>query len=206
MMKELFKGLKKAFMISISFLVICGLIYPLVLTGIGQVFFPKQANGSLIEVNGEVVGSALIGQDFNEEYFMKGRPSAVNYNIYTEEEYTMAVSSGSSNYAPTNPELVKRVKAEIETFLKENPTVKKEDIPTDLMTVSGSGLDPHISVEGAMIQIDRIAKASNLSKEMLVEIVNKNTEGKLLGIFGEDYVNVLQVNLDIAMEMGLLNK
>ncbi len=205
-MKELFKGLKKAFMISISFLVICGLIYPLVLTGIGQVFFPKQANGSLIEVNGEVVGSALIGQDFNEEYFMKGRPSAVNYNIYTEEEYTMAVSSGSSNYAPTNPELVKRVKAEIETFLKENPTVKKEDIPTDLMTVSGSGLDPHISVEGAMIQIDRIAKASNLSKEMLVEIVNKNTEGKLLGIFGEDYVNVLQVNLDIAMEMGLLNK
>ncbi|MEG0177269.1 MAG: K(+)-transporting ATPase subunit C [Anaerorhabdus sp.] len=205
-MKELFKGLKKAFMISISFLVICGLIYPLVLTGIGQVFFPKQANGSLIEVNGEVVGSALIGQDFNEEYFMKGRPSAVNYNIYTEEEYTTAVSSGSSNYAPTNPELVKRVKAEIETFLKENPTVKKEDIPTDLMTVSGSGLDPHISVEGAMIQIDRIAKASNLSKEMLVEIVNKNTEGKLLGIFGEDYVNVLQVNLDIAMEMGLLNK
>ncbi|MEG0562819.1 K(+)-transporting ATPase subunit C [Anaerorhabdus sp.] len=205
-MKELFKGLKKAFMISISFLVICGLIYPLVLTGIGQVFFPKQANGSLIEVNGEVVGSALIGQDFNEEYFMKGRPSAVNYNTYTEEEYTTAVSSGSSNYAPTNPELVKRVKAEIETFLKENPTVKKEDIPTDLMTVSGSGLDPHISVEGAMIQIDRIAKASNLSKEMLVEIVNKNTEGKLLGIFGEDYVNVLQVNLDIAMEMGLLNK
>lgn len=205
-MKELFKGLKKAFMISISFLVICGLIYPLVLTGIGQVFFPKQANGSLIEVNGEVVGSALIGQDFNEEYFMKGRPSAVNYNIYTEEEYTTAVASGSSNYAPTNPELVKRVKAEIETFLKENPTVKKEDIPTDLMTVSGSGLDPHISVEGAMIQIDRIAKASNLSRETLIEIINKNTEGKLLGIFGEDHVNVLQVNLDIAMEMGLLNK
>lgn len=208
-MKELFKGFKKAILLTLSFLVICGLIFPIVLTGVSQLIFPKQANGSLIEVNGEVVGSELIGQDFSEDYFLKCRPSAVNYNTYTQEQKDngdySGVASGSTNYAPTNPNLTDRVAQDIEDFLQANPTVSKEEIPTDLLTASGSGLDPHISVASAKIQLEAVSKASGLSMEVLNNIVDKNTSGKVLGIFGEETVNVLKVNLNIAKEMGLLN-
>lgn len=208
-MKEFFKGFKKAILLTLSFLVICGLIFPIVLTGVSQLIFPKQANGSLIEVNGEVVGSELIGQDFSEDYFLKCRPSAVNYNTYTQEQKDngdySGVASGSTNYAPTNPNLTDRVAQDIEEFLQANPTVSKEEIPTDLLTASGSGLDPHISVASAKIQLEAVSKASGLSMDVLNNIVDKNTSGKVLGIFGEETVNVLKVNLDIAKEMGLLN-
>lgn len=208
-MKEFFKGFKKAILLTLSFLVICGLIFPIVLTGVSQLIFPKQANGSLIEVNGEVVGSELIGQDFSEDYFLKCRPSAVNYNTYTQEQKDngdySGVASGSTNYAPTNPNLTDRVAQDIEDFLQANPTVSKEEIPTDLLTASGSGLDPHISVASAKIQLEAVSKASGLSMDVLNNIVDKNTSGKVLGIFGEETVNVLKVNLDIAKEMGLLN-
>ncbi|MEG0239062.1 K(+)-transporting ATPase subunit C [Anaerorhabdus sp.] len=207
-MKDLFHGFKRVCLLTISFLVICGLIYPLVLTGIAQVIFPKQANGSLIEVNGEVVGTELMGQDFNEPYFLKCRPSAVNYNTYTQEEKDngdyAGVSSGSNNYAPTNPELAKRVEQDIQDFLASNPTVAMDQIPTDLLTASGSGLDPHISVESAKIQLASVAEASGLSMDTLNQIVEHNTTDKVLGIFGEKYVNVIKVNLEIAKEMGLL--
>ncbi|SJZ53827.1 K(+)-transporting ATPase subunit C [Anaerorhabdus furcosa] len=208
-MKEFFKGFKKAILLTLSFLVICGLIFPIVLTGVSQLIFPKQANGSLIEVNGEVVGSELIGQDFSEDYFLKCRPSAVNYNTYTQEQKDngdySGVASGSTNYAPTNPNLTDRVAQDIEDFLQANPTVSKEEIPTDLLTASGSGLDPHISVASAKIQLEAVSKASGLSMDVLNNIVDKNTSGKVLGIFGEETVNVLKANLDIAKEMGLLN-
>lgn len=207
-MVRVLKGIKKPLLVTVAMLLICGLAYPLLLTGISQVVFPRQANGSLITIDGQAVGSELIGQDFEDPRFMKSRPSAVNYNTYTQEEkengdYT-GPGSGSNNYAPTNPELVKRVEADLAEFLAANPSVTKEDIPTDLLTASGSGLDPHISPASAAVQIQALAESTGLSQETLEGIVKNNTQGKLLGIFGEETVNVLKVNLEIAKELGLI--
>lgn len=145
---------------------------------------------------------------------MWSRPSAYHYNSYVEGEdgtpyYTdgtpfSGLGSGSNNYAPSNPALAERVEQDLEAFLKKNPDVKKTNIPTDLLTASGSGLDPHISPASAEIQIPRIAKASGLDEEKLREIVKNNTSGKLFGIFGEETVNVLKVNIEIAKNMGIL--
>ena len=207
-MSKFLKGIKKPFLVTLALLLICGLAYPLLLTGISQVIFPKQANGSLITVDGKAVGSELVGQDFTDARFMKCRPSAVNYNTYTQEDkangdYT-GIGSGSKNYSPTNPELSKRVQEDIAGFLKENPSIKKEDIPTDLLTASGSGLDPQISPKSAEVQIPALAKATSLSEDRLREIVKENSQGKWLGIFGEDTVNVLKVNLQIAKDLNLM--
>jgi K+-transporting ATPase ATPase C chain len=204
------KGIKKPFLVTLALLLICGLAYPLLLTGISQLIFPKQANGSLVMIDGRAIGSELVGQDFSDARFMKSRPSAVNYNTYTREDkesgdYT-GVGSGSKNYAPTNPELVKRVEADIAEFLEANPSVKKEDIPTDLLTASGSGLDPHISPASAAVQIPALVEATGLSQKTLEAIVKENTQGKFLGIFGEETVNVLKVNLEISKELGLLEQ
>ncbi|APM41231.1 K(+)-transporting ATPase subunit C [Clostridium kluyveri] len=209
-MSTFFKAIKKTFLVTLVLLLICGLAYPLIITGISQIIFPKQANGSLVMVNGKNVGSALIGQDFTDDRFMKSRPSAVNYNTYTKEEkdngqYT-GVGSGSKNYAPTNPELVKRVQKDINEFLKANPSIKKENISTDLLTASGSGLDPHISPESAAVQIPALVENTGLSKDKLETIVKNNTQGKAFGVFGSETVNVLKVNRDIAKELGLFNK
>lgn len=210
MMTLFLKGIKRPFLVTIALLLICGLAYPLLLTGISQLIFPKQANGSLVKIDGRTMGSELVGQDFSDARFMKSRPSAVNYNTYTREDkesgnYT-GVGSGSKNYAPTNPELVKRVEADITEFLKANPSVKKEAIPTDLLTASGSGLDPHISPASAAVQIPALVKSTGLAKETLEAIVKENTQGKFLSIFGEETVNVLMVNLEIAEELGLLKQ
>ena len=213
-MKNFLHNTKRAVLVTVVLMIICGLIYPLVLTGISKVIFPRQAEGSLIRVDGKVVGAETIGQEFTEDYYMWGRPSAYHYNTYTEDEngnlvYSdgtefAGVSSGSNNYAPTNEALTERVENDMEKFLERNPEVKAEDIPTDLLTASGSGLDPHISPESAQIQIPRIAEASGLSEEKVEEIVSEHTEGKLLGVFGEETVNVLMVDLDIAKEMGVI--
>lgn len=212
--KERLKSFLRPVMITVVLMIICGLLFPLLLTGLSALIFPKQAAGSLIEVDGKVVGSETVGQEFTEPYFMKGRPSAVHYNTYTEDEEGnqvlsdgsefAGVASGSTNYGPTNPELVKRVEADIAEFLKNNPEVNINEIPADLMTASGSGLDPHISVKSAMIQIPSISEASGLTETELVSIVQDNTKGKLLGIFGEETVNVLGVNLQIAEEMDII--
>lgn len=205
---DLLGSLRKPVLLTVSLLVICGLLYPLLLTGFSQLLFPHQANGSLVYAGGQAVGSQLIGQDFSDERFMKCRPSAVAYNTYTQDdvdsgEYS-GVASGSDNYATTNPDLVDRVEDDIESFLKANPSVRKEDIPTDLLTASGSGLDPHISPASAAVQIPALAETTGLSQEKLEEIVRENTQGKLLGIFGEETVNVLTVNLGIAQELGII--
>ena len=144
---------------------------------------------------------------------MWGRTSAYHYNVYVEDEegnqtYTdgtefPGIGSGSNNYAPSNPDLDARVQEDMENFLAKNPDVKKEDIPTDLLTASGSGLDPDISPASAEIQIPRIVKASGLSEDIVRDIISQNTEGKFLGIFGEETVNVLGVNIDISEAMGL---
>ncbi|MGL5149547.1 MAG: K(+)-transporting ATPase subunit C [Clostridium sp.] len=206
-MKEVLKQVKNGFIITVVFMVICGVLYPLALTGVSQLLFNDKANGSIIYVNSKAVGSELIGQEFTDSRFMKSRPSAVSYNTYTsgDSEYA-GVASGSNNYAPSNPALVDRVKLDMDEFLKNNPTVKREDIPTDLLTASASGLDPHISPASADIQVAGISKATGISEKKLRAIVQLNTEGKTFGVFGEERVNVLKVNLEIAKELGIVEK
>ena len=207
-MRRFFKYFKNALLVSIAMFAICGFAYPMIMTGISQIIFPHQANGSLIEENGEVVGSSLVGQDFTDERLFHCRPSAYNYNTYTEEDKENGnyggVSSGSNNYAPSNPDLEKRINEDIEKFLQENPTIEKEDIPSDIITASGSGLDPHISVEAANVQIDRVSENTGLTKKQLKKMIEENTEGKFLGIFGEEKVNVLELNLSLAKEISMV--
>lgn len=212
----LFHGLRQSLVVTLLLLLLCGFGFPVLLSGISEVLFPSQANGGLVYADGQAVGAANVGQDFTKPYFMKGRPSAYNYNTYYEDEQGnqycnddsvfAGLGSGSNNYAPSNPALTERVEADIEAFLEANPDVKREDIPADLMTASGSGLDPHITPTSARIQIPALAAASGLSEEELERIVEDNTEGKLLGVFGEETVNVLGVNLDIAKAMGVVEE
>ena len=210
--RNFWKAIRPALTITIVLMLICGFAYPLLMHGLSGVLFPEQANGNLVMVDGKPVGAMYVGQEFEADYFMKGRPSAVHYNTYTVDqngketyldgsEFT-GLASGSSNYGPSNPALAERVERDMETFLVANPDIKWEDIPTDLMTASGSGLDPHISPKAAAIQLPAIAEASGLSMETLEQIVEENTTGKLFGIFGEKTVNVLGVNVGIAEAMG----
>jgi potassium-transporting ATPase KdpC subunit len=200
----------RAITVSFALLLICGVLYPLGMTGISQLLFPKQANGSIVEYNGIPAGSELLGQEFTNTRFFHGRVSAVNYNTYYKAPKTLAgaktdtkqtpypgVGSGSANLAPSNPALVERVQKDIDAFLKANPGVKKEDIPTDLLTSSGSGLDPNISPEAARIQIPAISKATGIGSDELNKIVEKYTEGRTFGIFGEPRFNVLKANIEI---------
>ncbi|WP_291565315.1 MULTISPECIES: potassium-transporting ATPase subunit KdpC [unclassified Clostridium] len=199
--------IKTSFLMTITLIIVCGFIYPLLVTGASQLFFNEEANGSLIEFNGKIVGSKLIGQDFEDERFFQGRVSAVSYNTYAKEDNLKdengkkifsGVASGSDNLAPSNTALKERVSKDIEEFLKNNLNINKEDIPADLVTSSGSGLDPHITPESAKIQLDRVSKASGIAISDLEKIIEKYTEGRSLGIFGEPRVNVLLVNLEIA--------
>lgn len=198
--------------ISLVLLLICGVLYPVGMTGISQLLFRKQANGSLVEYNGTLVGSALLGQAFTDSRFFHGRISAYNYNTYKKEDkipnndgktaYT-GVGSGSANLAPSNPALVERVEKDINEFLLAHPDIKKEDIPTDLLTSSGSGLDPHISLSAANIQIPSIAKATKISIAEIKRIVDKYTEQRQLGVLGEVRFNFLKANLEIARILEL---
>ncbi|HTT64894.1 MAG TPA: potassium-transporting ATPase subunit KdpC [Bryobacteraceae bacterium] len=169
--------------------VLTGLIYPLVVTGLSQLLFPRQANGSLIERNGKIVGSALIGQKFTRPEYFHGRPSAAG------DGYD-AANSGATNFGPTNQNLVNRVRDDIKKFRQENPTYKGP-IPADLLTTSASGLDPDISPASAYAQADRVAKARGVPAAAIRRIVEKHVEGRDLGFLGEPRVNVLALNLDL---------
>lgn len=202
-MKNIFKQIKTPLKLSLAMFIICGLIYPMMMTGLSQIIFPQQANGSLIKMDGKVVGSELVGQDFTDERLFHCRPSAVNYNTFAQKEGNKQIipSSGSENLASSNPKLEKRINEDIKKFLQKNPTIKKEDIPADIITASGSGLDPHISVDAARVQMDRVSKNTHISKTELKKLIKDNTENKLLGIFGEEKVNVLKLNLSIMREI-----
>lgn len=214
-MKTFGKMFKTAFIFCMVMIVTCSFIYPLALTGVSQLTMKEKANGSLIDSEGnltanrkEAVGSALLGQDFTADYFFCGRVSSVGYNTYTEEQKASGeyggVSSGTFNYANSNPDLEARIREDLDEFLASHPGVKAEDIPADLLTASGSGLDPHISPEAARVQITAVAENSGLSEEIVTEIVEENTERKVLGVFGEERVNVLKCNLAVAKAMGLI--
>ncbi len=214
-MKSFGKMFRTAFVFCIVMMALCAFLYPMALTGVSQTTMKAKANGSLIDKDGNLttdiskaVGSALLGQNFTEDCYFQGRISSVNYNTYTQEQKDSkeygGVSSGSFNYANSNPDLQTRIKEDLKEFLESHPGIKPEDIPADLLTASGSGLDPHISPQAAKIQIAKVSKHSGLAEEEVVEIVEKNTEHKFLGIFGEDRVNVLKCNLDVAKAMGII--
>jgi K+-transporting ATPase ATPase C chain len=171
--------------LTLVFIVICAVIYPLLIAAIGRVT-PGGGKGETVSVNGKVVGYANIGQRFSEDRYFWSRPSAVSYN---------AAGSAGSNKGPSNPDYLKDVQAHIDSFLVHNPGVKKEDIPAELVTYSGSGLDPDISPAGAKVQIKRVAKARNMSEEQLNQLVDRCTERPLLGMFGPAKVNVLKLNV-----------
>ena len=177
--------LRSAFFMLLIFTVITGVIYPLVVTGIAQVVFPQQANGSLIVKDGKAVGSELIGQQFDDPSYFWGRPSAANYN---------AAASSGSNYGPLNPALMDMVQTRIDALKAADPD-NTLPIPVDLVTASGSGLDPHISVASALYQVRRVATARGLNEAEVVALVNQYTEGRQFGFLGEPRVNVLLLNI-----------
>src|SRR5215510_11062806 len=183
------KNLLTSILMTIVTTVLLGLIYPLVVTGLAQVIFPDQANGQLIRrADGTLIGSRLIGQVFTSPGYFRSRPSAAGTNGYD------AGASSGSNLGPTNQKLIDRVKAEVQKVQAENPG---KPVPIDLVTASGSGLDPHISPAAAEFQIPRVARARNISEEDLRKLVTKFTEGPDFGFLGEPRVNVLELNLDL---------
>ncbi len=172
----------------IIFTVITGIAYPLLVTGIAQAVFPYQANGSLIVKDGKVVGSALIGQVFDDPKYFWGRPSATSPFGYN------AASSSGSNLSPTNPDLIKAVQGRVDALRAADPE-NKAPVPVDLVTASASGLDPHISPAAALYQVSRVARERKLSPDAVRALVEKHTEGRTLGFLGEPRVNVLALNL-----------
>ena len=182
-MKQLMIAIKATLLLT----VLTGLLYPLAVTGLAQILFPHQANGSLKVVNGKTVGSELIGQSFTKPEYFHGRPSAAG-NGYD------GLNSGGSNYGPTNQKLADRVSDDVKKFRAENPAYTGP-IPADLLTASGSGLDPHISPASADVQVARVAAARGMSADAIRQLVNAHTEGRQYGLFGEPRVNVLELNL-----------
>jgi K+-transporting ATPase ATPase C chain len=186
--------LRPAFFMLLIFTLITGVFYPLAVTGIAQVLFPHQANGSLIMADGKAVGSELIGQQFDDPSYFWGRISATGmfaYNAFNAENLT---ASSGSNYGPLNPALIDMVQARIDALKAADPD-NTLPIPVDLVTASGSGLDPHISVAAALYQVHRVVSARGLSEADVKSLVDKYTEGRQFGFLGEPTVNVLQLNL-----------
>lgn len=178
-----------ALRVGIVFIIVCGILYPLATTGLAQLLMPHNANGSLIkDASGQAVGSELIGQKFTDQQYFQGRVSSIDYK---------AEASGSNNYAPSNPDMLQRTKDSIEAWKKDNPDVPISKLPIALITNSGSGLDPHITPESAEVQIPRISKLTGISADKLRELVDKHTEGRDLGVFGEPRVNALKLNIDL---------
>ena len=198
------KQIRPALILLIALTVVTGLIYPLAVTGLAGVMFPDQANGSLIVRNGQVIGAALIGQNFTEDKYFHGRPSATTAPDPKDASKTVpapynAANSGGSNLGPTSKALAERVKADAEKLKEENPS---QPVPVDLVTTSGSGLDPDISPDAALFQVPRVARARGLPEDRVRALVVAQTEGRLMGWLGEPRVNVLRLNLALDRDGG----
>ena len=191
------REIRPAILVLLLLTLITGLAYPLAMTEIAGAIFPRQAQGSLIERDGKVVGSALIGQEFKDDKYFHGRPSATTTPDPADSSKTVgapynAANSGASNLGPTSKALNDRIKEDVDKLKAENPSTS---VPIDLVTTSASGLDPDISPEGALFQVPRVAKARNMPEDRVRLLVAENTSGRLIGLFGEPRVNVLALNL-----------
>ena len=191
------REIRPAVLVLLLLTLITGLAYPLAITAIAGAIFPKQAQGSLIERDGKVIGSALIGQEFKQDKYFHGRPSATTAPDPADSSKTVpapynAANSGASNLGPTSKALADRLKEDVDKLKAENPAAS---VPVDLVTTSASGLDPDISPEGALFQVPRVAKARGLPEDKVRQLVAENTAGRLVGLFGEPRVNVLALNL-----------
>jgi K+-transporting ATPase ATPase C chain len=191
------REIRPAIILLVALTLITGLIYPLAMTGIAGAIFPYQAQGSLIEQNGKVIGSALIGQQFADAKYFHGRPSATTGPDPKDATKTVpapynAINSMGSNLGPTSKALADRVKGDVDNLKKENPSAP---VPVDLVTTSGSGLDPDISPAAALFQVPRVAKARNLPEQRVRELVDGQVKGRTFGLLGEPRVNVLDLNL-----------
>ena len=191
------REIRPAIVFIVALTLITGVVYPFAITGIAQVIFPYKAQGSLVERDGKVVGSALLGQEFTSEGYFHGRPSATTAPDPNDSTKTVpapynAANSGGSNLGPTSKSLIERIQGDIEKLKQENPSAQ---VPVDLVTTSGSGLDPHISPEAALFQVPRVAKARDLPENRLRQLVAENTSDRFVGLLGEPRVNVLELNL-----------
>jgi K+-transporting ATPase ATPase C chain len=198
------REIRPAIVVLVALTLITGLAYPLAMTGIAQALFPRQAQGSLIERNGTVVGSELIGQVFESDKYFHGRPSATTAPDPNDSTKAVpapynAANSGGSNLGPSNKALIDRVQGDIDKLKQENPSAP---VPADLVTTSASGLDPHISPEAALFQVPRIAKTRNLPEDRIRQLVADHTEGRLCGLLGEPRVNVLLLNVALDQLAG----
>ena len=193
------REIRPAIVFVVALTLITGLAYPLAMTGIAGVIFPRQAQGSLIERDGKIVGSALIGQEFKSDRYFHGRPSATTGPDPADPSKSVpapynAANSMGSNLGPTNKALVERVQGDLDALKQENPNAQ---VPIDLVTTSGSGLDPDITPEAALFQVPRVAKARNLPEDRVRQLVSSHVDHRVFGIFGEPRVNVLALNLDL---------
>lgn len=194
-MKTLKNVLPRAAILFLIFTLLCGVVYTAVVTGIAQLIFPDKANGSIIEVDGKKYGCELLGQQYTDDRHMWGRIMNIDVSTFKDENGKTLMYAAPSNLSPASEEYAALVKARVEKLREANPDMDETAIPVDLVTCSGSGLDPHISPAAAEYQVARIAKANDMTEDEVREIIEKCTDGKFLWLFGEETVNVLKVNL-----------
>ncbi|MBD7910948.1 potassium-transporting ATPase subunit KdpC [Clostridium cibarium] len=194
-MKQVKSVAAKAGILLLVFTALCGIIYPIFITGISQMFFKNKANGSIIEIDGKKYGSVLLEQKFTRNEYLWGRIMNIDTSTFKDDDGALLMYSAPSNLSPASDEYKKLVVERVEKIEKSNPEEIDKAIPVDLVTCSGSGLDPHISVAAAEYQVERIAKSRGISSDEVRKIIKKYTKGRFLGVFGEETVNVLEVNL-----------